>query len=54
MVWSSWEAVHLFAGSRPIIAVTYPEDDKYGSISHLIVINEEVHFSANPFEMNAL
>ncbi|KOS63582.1 hypothetical protein FJQ98_08760 [Lysinibacillus agricola] len=48
-VWSSWEAIHLFAGSEPTIAVTYPEDAKYGLISDPIVIHQEVITSDNPF-----
>lgn len=39
-----------FAGDNPIIAVTYPEDDKYGLISDPIVIIQEVTDGENPFK----
>ncbi|MEK5108794.1 hypothetical protein MHI57_19150 [Cytobacillus sp. FSL K6-0129] len=48
-VWSSWDVIHLFAGSEPTIAVTYPEDEKYGLISDPIVIHQEVSTIENPF-----
>lgn len=48
-LWRSWEAVRAFAGETPEIAVTYPEDAKYGLISDPIVIHQEVNSDQNPF-----
>lgn len=48
-LWTSWEAVRAFAGERPDIAVTYPEDAKYDLISDPIVIHQEVDTDQNPF-----
>ena len=48
-VWSSWEDIVKFAGKSPDIAVTYPEDSKYGLISDPIVIHQEVAADTNPF-----
>jgi len=39
-----------YAGNQPTVAVTYPEDDKYGLISDPIVVIQEVLDSCNPFE----
>jgi heme-degrading monooxygenase HmoA len=41
--WDSWESIRQFAGERPYIAVTYPEDGRYGLISDPIVLHQEVH-----------
>ncbi|MDU4959977.1 MAG: hypothetical protein E6X17_04835 [Sporomusaceae bacterium] len=47
--WDSLESVRAYAGNNPTIAVTYPEDDKYGLISDPIVIIQEVLDAKNPF-----
>ncbi|NTV48022.1 MAG: hypothetical protein HGB32_14295 [Geobacteraceae bacterium] len=48
-MWTSWEAVRLFAGETPEIAVKYPEDAEYNLISDPIVIHQEVISDHNPF-----
>lgn len=48
--WDSMDSMIAFAGDNPRIAVTYPEDDKYGLISDPIVIIQEVSDSENPFK----
>ena len=48
-LWRSWGAIHAFAGEQPHIAVTYPEDARYGLISDPIVIHQAVSTDANPF-----
>ncbi|WP_085834233.1 hypothetical protein [Clostridium merdae] len=48
--WDSMESMIAYAGSEPAIAVTYPEDTKYGLISDPIVIIQEVTDAKNPFE----
>lgn len=48
--WDSMESMIAFAGDNPTIAVTYPEDDKYGLISDPIVIIQEVTDGKNPFK----
>ncbi|MBN1141698.1 MAG: hypothetical protein JXB25_07905 [Deltaproteobacteria bacterium] len=40
--WDGWESVRRFAGDTPHIAVTYPEDARYGLISDPIVLHQEV------------
>lgn len=40
--WTDLEAIKAFAGDNPHIAVTYPEDAKYGLISDPIVLHHEV------------
>lgn len=47
--WDTMESVIAYAGSNPTIAVTYPEDEKYGLISDPIVIIQEVPDDTNPF-----
>ncbi|WP_040949769.1 hypothetical protein [Gorillibacterium massiliense] len=47
--WDSMESVLAYAGPNPTIAVTYPEDEKYGLISDPIVILQEVFDDKNPF-----
>lgn len=47
--WDSMECVIAYAGNSPTIAITYPEDEKYGLISDPIVIMQEVSDSKNPF-----
>jgi heme-degrading monooxygenase HmoA len=47
--WESMESVQAYAGNNPTIAVTYPEDKKYGLISDPIVIIQEVADNRNPF-----
>lgn len=53
-LWSSWEAVRAFAGETPEIAVTYPEDAKYGLVSDPIVIHQEVNSGQCPFTGSSL
>lgn len=48
--WDSMESMIAYAGNEPTIAVTYPEDAKYGLISDPIVIIQEVTDATNPFE----
>lgn len=48
-IWDSMESVLIYAGDDSTIAVTYPEDDKYGLISDPIVIMQEVTDDKNPF-----
>jgi len=47
--WDSMESMIAYAGKNPTIAVTYPEDDKYGLISDPIVIIQEVSDESDPF-----
>lgn len=47
--WESMQSVVAYAGDHPTVAVTYPEDDKYGLISDPIVILQEVTSDINPF-----
>jgi heme-degrading monooxygenase HmoA len=47
--WDSMESIKAYAGNNPTIAVTYPEDEKYGLISDPIVIIQEVSDDKNPF-----
>ena len=49
-IWDSMESIISYAGESPTIAVTYPEDDKYGLISDPIVIHQEVTTAKNPFD----
>lgn len=48
--WDSMASMIEYAGDQPSVAVTYPEDDKYGLISDPIVIIQEVPDDNNPFE----
>lgn len=48
-LWSTWEAIIRYAGNTPSVAITYPEDARYGLISDPIVIHQEVNGSATPF-----
>lgn len=48
--WDSMESMIAYAGNEPAIAVTYPEDAKYGLVSDPIVIIQEVTDAKNPFE----
>lgn len=48
-LWDKMEDIILYAGQTPEIAVTYPEDEKYGLISDPIVIHQEVTSGQNPF-----
>ncbi|EOR25368.1 hypothetical protein A500_10235 [Clostridium sartagoforme AAU1] len=48
-LWDKMESVILYAGENPEVAVTYPEDEKYGLISDPIVIHQEVKIGKNPF-----
>ena len=47
--WDSMESVIVYAGNTPSVAVTYPDDHKYGLISDPIVILQEVSDDRNPF-----
>jgi len=47
--WDSMESIIAYAGNNPAIAVTYPEDEKYGLISDPIVMIQEVCDDGNPF-----
>ncbi len=49
-IWDSMESIISYAGENPTIAVTYPEDDKYGLISDPIVIHQAVATAENPFD----
>ncbi len=40
--WDNWEAIRIFAGPDPQIAVDYPEDRKFGLIADPIVLHHEV------------
>ena len=40
--WDSWESICKFSGPAAHIAVTYPEDAKYGLVSDPIVLHQEV------------
>lgn len=48
-IWSSWEDILLYAGEKPHIAITYPNDRQYGLISDPIVAHQEVSSAQNPF-----
>lgn len=48
-MWDSMESMKAYAGINPTVAVTYPEDEKYGLISDPIVIIQEVTGEQNPF-----
>lgn len=48
-LWDKIEDIILYAGENPTVAVTYPEDEKYGLISDPIVIHQEVKHKQNPF-----
>jgi len=47
--WDSMKSMIEYAGEQPTIAVTYPEDEKYGLISDPIVIIQEVTDNQDPF-----
>jgi hypothetical protein len=47
--WDCMASMIAYAGPEPVLAVTYPEDDKYGLISDPIVIIQEVTDDDNPF-----
>lgn len=49
-IWDSMDSIISYAGENPTIAVTYPDDDKYGLISDPIVIHQEVTTAQNPFD----
>lgn len=48
-LWESWPAIRAFAGERPEIPVSYPDDQAYELISDPIVAHQEVSAAANPF-----
>jgi len=41
--WADLDSVKAFAGDDYHVAVTYPEDDKYGLLSDPYVFQHEVH-----------
>ncbi len=47
--WDTMDSVIAYAGDKPTIAVTYPQDEKYGLISDPIVILQEVSDPDSPF-----
>ena len=47
--WETMEDVIKYAGDKPEIAVTYPEDEQYRLISDPVVIHLKVNSSDNPF-----
>lgn len=47
--WDNYEAIKNFAGSSPHIAVTYPDDIKFGLISDPIVLHYEVETVPDKF-----
>ena len=48
-LWNRMEDIINYSGENPTIAVTYPDDEKYGLISDPIVIHQEVKRLHNPF-----
>lgn len=50
--WEDIKSVHSFAGSKPQIAVTYPDDVKYSLISDPIVLHHEVQKIPSEFPLN--
>lgn len=50
-IWDSMDSIVSYAGPNPTIAVTYPEDSRYGLISDPIVIHQEVLSANNPFSL---
>ncbi|SHN66056.1 hypothetical protein [Desulfovibrio litoralis] len=53
-IWNTWEDILLYAGKTPYIAITYPEDQRFGLISDPIVIHQKVYTCENPFIEKAL
>jgi hypothetical protein len=51
-IWNAWADITLYAGNRPYMAITYPEDARFCLISDPIVIHQEVNSFDNPFVMN--
>ncbi len=48
--WINFEAISAFAGSKPDLAVTYPDDTQFGLISDPIVLHHDVERVSNfPF-----
>ena len=45
--WVDMEVVKVFAGTKPHIAVTYPDDSKYDLISDPLVLHHEVQSIPN-------
>lgn len=52
--WDTMADVRRYAGDDPTVAVTYPEDARYGLISDPIVILQAVTEEGNPFEQTAV
>ena len=48
--WETMEDVKRYAGDDPTLAVTYPEDERYGLISDPMVVLQEVTDGGNPFQ----
>ncbi|EGD46159.1 Antibiotic biosynthesis monooxygenase [Ruminiclostridium papyrosolvens DSM 2782] len=47
--WQDMESIKAFAGDKPQIAVTYPEDSKFGLVSDPIVLQHEIQSIPNGF-----
>lgn len=52
--WENIESVKEFAGNNPQIAVTYPEDSKFGLISDPIVLHHKVQEVPTEFPMDTI
>ncbi len=50
-IWSTWEDIKLYAGNKPYLAITYPEDEQFSLISDPIVIHQHVNSCDNPFSI---
>ena len=50
-IWEKKEDILAYAGDNPTIAITYPEDEKFGLISDPIVIHQDVINGENPFDI---
>lgn len=48
-LWNSWEDIVLYAGEKPHMAISYPQDRQYGLISDPIAAHQEVMSAGNPF-----
>ena len=47
-LWDSMDAIRAFAGDRPEVAVSYPEDERFLVEPELTVTHYEVHTHAAP------
>lgn len=48
-IWENQKDILEYARENPTIAITYPEDEKFGLISDPIVIHQNVINEENPF-----